>query len=57
LASAASFCSTPCKDGVLLYRTSFEIEHERQALKLIRGDYKTAAAGDADVEDILEAVR
>ena len=39
------------------FRTSFEIEHERQALKLIRGDYKTAAAGDADVEDLLEAVQ
>ena len=39
------------------FRTSFEIEHERQALKLIRGDYKSAAAGDADAEDLLEAVR
>jgi Protein of unknown function (DUF2892) len=39
------------------YRTSFEIEQERQALKLIRGDYKAAAAGDADVEDVLEAVQ
>ncbi len=39
------------------FRTSFEIEQERQALKLIRGDYKTAAAGEADVEDIIEAVQ
>ena len=39
------------------FRTSFEIEQERQALKLIRGDYKSAAAGDADPEDILEAVQ
>ena len=39
------------------FRTSFEIEQERQALKLIRGDYKTVAAGDAEVEDIIEAVR
>jgi hypothetical protein len=39
------------------FRTSFEIEHERQALKLIRGDYKSAAEGDTDAEDLLEAVR
>jgi hypothetical protein len=39
------------------FRTSFEIEQERQALKLIRGDYKTAAAGDADADDVLEAVQ
>jgi hypothetical protein len=39
------------------FRTSFEIEQERQALKLIRGDYKSAADGDADAEDLLEAVR
>jgi len=39
------------------FRTSFEIELERQALKLIRGDYKSAADGDADAEDLLEAVR
>jgi DUF2892 family protein len=39
------------------FRTSFEIEQERQALKLIRGDYKTAAAGEADVEDIIQAVQ
>ena len=39
------------------FRTSYEIEQERQALKLIRGDYKNAAAGDADVSDIIEAVR
>jgi hypothetical protein len=39
------------------FRTSFEIEQERQALKLIRGDYKSAAEGDADAEDLLEAVR
>ena len=38
------------------FRTSFEIEQERQALKLIRGDYKSAAAGDAEAEDVLEAV-
>ena len=39
------------------FRTSFEVEQERQALKLLRGDYKSAAAGDADAEDILEAVQ
>jgi hypothetical protein len=39
------------------FRTSFEIEQERQALKLLRGDYKNAATGDADPEDILEAVQ
>jgi hypothetical protein len=39
------------------YRTAFEIEEERQALKLIRGDYKKVAEGDADVEAVLEAVR
>jgi hypothetical protein len=39
------------------FRTSFEIEQERQALKLLRGDYKSAAAGDADAEDLLEAVQ
>ena len=39
------------------FRTAFEIEHERQALKLIRGDYKSAVDGDADAEDLLEAVR
>jgi len=39
------------------FRTSFEIDQERQALKLIRGDYKGAADGDADAEDLLEAVR
>jgi hypothetical protein len=39
------------------FRTSFEIEQERQALKLIRGDYKSVAAGDADAEDLLEAVQ
>lgn len=39
------------------FRTSFEIEQERQALKLLRGDYKSAAAGDADVEEVLEAVQ
>lgn len=37
------------------YRTAFEIDQERQALKLLRGDYRKTAAGDAD--DILEAVR
>jgi len=39
------------------FRTSFEIEQERQALKLIRGDYKSAADGDAEAEDLLEAVQ
>jgi hypothetical protein len=39
------------------FRTSFEIEHERQALKLIRGDYKTVAADASDTEDVLEAVQ
>jgi hypothetical protein len=39
------------------FRTSFEIEQERQALKLLRGDYKSVAEGEADIEDVLEAVR
>jgi hypothetical protein len=39
------------------FRTSFEIEQERQALKLVRGDYKGAADGDVDAEDLLEAVQ
>jgi hypothetical protein len=39
------------------FRTAFEIEQERQALKLLRGDYKKVAEGDADIEDIIEAVR
>ncbi len=39
------------------FRTSFEIDQERQALKLLRGDYKSAAAGDAEAEDVLEAVQ
>ena len=39
------------------FRTSFEIEQERQAMKLIRGDYKSVADGDVDAEDLLEAVQ
>jgi hypothetical protein len=39
------------------FRTAFEIEHERQALKLLRGDYKKVSEADADVEDVLEAVQ
>jgi hypothetical protein len=39
------------------FRTSFEIERERQALKLLRGDYKSVAAGNAETEDLLEAVQ
>ena len=39
------------------FRTSFEIDQERQALKLLRGDYKTVAAGEADAENVLEAVQ
>jgi hypothetical protein len=39
------------------FRTAFEIEQERQALKLLRGDYKSAVAGDVDAEDVLEAVQ
>jgi len=39
------------------FRTSFEIEQERQALKLIRGDYKSVATGDAEAEDIIEAAQ
>jgi len=39
------------------YRTAFEIEEERQALKLLRGDYKKVSEGDVDVEDVLDAVR
>jgi hypothetical protein len=39
------------------FRTAFEIDQERQALKLLRGDYKSVSAGDADAEDLLEAVR
>jgi hypothetical protein len=39
------------------FRTAFEIDHERQALKLLRGDYKSVGAGDGDAEDLLEAVQ
>ncbi|MCC6888153.1 MAG: DUF2892 domain-containing protein [Hyphomicrobiales bacterium] len=47
------------------FRTSYEIEQERQALKLLRGDYRTVEADalDADRSDqrsaerIIEAVR
>jgi hypothetical protein len=39
------------------FRTSFEIEQERQAMRLIRGDYKSVADGNADAEDLLEAVQ
>jgi hypothetical protein len=39
------------------FRTSFEIELERQALKLLRGDYKSVANGDAEAEDLLAAVQ
>jgi hypothetical protein len=39
------------------FRTAFEIDQERQALKLLRGDYKSVSAGDADAEDLLEAVQ
>lgn len=39
------------------FRTSFEIEQERQALKLLRGDYRSAAASDADTDDVVEAMR
>lgn len=38
------------------FRTSHEIEQERQALKLIRGDYQIATSGNADVAAVLEAV-
>jgi hypothetical protein len=39
------------------FRTAFEIEVERQALKILRGDYKKVAEGDSEAEDVLEAVR
>jgi hypothetical protein len=39
------------------FRTAFEIDQERQALKLLRGDYKNVEAGDADAEELLEAVQ
>ena len=39
------------------FRTSFEIEHERQALKLLRGDYKGVATNASDSEDVLNAVQ
>lgn len=39
------------------FRTAFEIEQERQALKLLRGDYKNVVSGDTDAEELLEAVR
>lgn len=39
------------------FRTTFEIESERQALKLLRGDYKNVASGDTDVTELLAAVR
>jgi hypothetical protein len=39
------------------FRTAQEIEQERQALKLIRGDYKKLADEEAEAEDVIEAVR
>ncbi len=39
------------------YRTAFEIDEARQALTLIRGEYKKVAESDSDVEEVLEAVR
>jgi len=39
------------------FRTAFEIEQERQALKLLRGDYTKVVESDADAEAILDAVR
>jgi hypothetical protein len=39
------------------FRKSFEIEQERRDLKLLRGDYKSAAVGDAEAEEVLEAVQ
>jgi hypothetical protein len=37
------------------FRTSFEIEEERQALKAIRGDYRNVQPGDG--QSVLRAVR
>ena len=37
------------------FRTSFKIEEERQALKAIRGDYRTVQPGDG--RSVLQAVR
>ena len=39
------------------FRTSFEIDLERQALKLLRGDYRKVSEGDVDAEDVIEAVK
>jgi hypothetical protein len=39
------------------FRTAFEIGQEREALKLLRGDYKKVSDGDVEVRDLLEAVR
>lgn len=38
------------------FRTAYEIEQERQALKLIRGDYLKVASGDVDAGQLLQAV-
>jgi hypothetical protein len=43
------------------YRTQTEIEQERYALKLLRGDFKEVASPDTNIapdhEDVLRAVR
>jgi hypothetical protein len=38
------------------FRTAYEIEQERQALKLIRGDYLKVASGDATSSEITQSV-
>jgi hypothetical protein len=38
------------------FRTAYEIEQERQALKLLRGDYLKVASGNVDAEQLLQAV-
>jgi hypothetical protein len=39
------------------FRTAHEIEQERQALKLLRGDYRAVADGGADAEALMQAVK
>jgi hypothetical protein len=39
------------------FRTAYEIEQERQALKVLRGDYRKFLDGDADPAALLQAIK
>jgi hypothetical protein len=39
------------------FRTAHEIEHERQALKLLRGDYEKIGKDKSDIDSIVDAVQ